>query len=524
MAYTSYSYSHKSAKFTVQFRVDKNSKKCGVRIKKNNNSHYAYNFNARIMCGNTTVCSVSTGTTTMDNKSYTSSWSSGTATGASVTLQVQCGDTDCTTGWGSKTYHSLKTIPFTTKVPAAADKYFDASGDFAFNSNTTSEVQVWISAANAAQIQKVTGYDSNKNPIYSAKTTVSGWEFSVTASTSTISANEYNNGTSDAMQYITVCNQAEDPDDFYIASTGAWLAWLRDLDPNTGYSFQLWYTDDVLSGYKLLNTHWYATSCMPTITAVGGTSSVTFEASTGAWAHGAANADTLTLTEVAVTNSMDMPIFEGYDAQSVTAFNGTFYNLPSAIGGTTYYAHVVKERAGYVDYNSYVRIPVIVGHVEIFSAKPVSHATTAVAIRVELGGRQYTFGSGWTSAIDTSTDKTILSYIKGGVEKEVVRGFRRATEQSPIDFSVPMSPHTIDNVVVRFREYNSNYTQILSEYNVNVTVASNVNVVKVGNNWAIPKVFTNTGWKYTKAKVFVGSTWHDTREAHYNYTTKRWEV
>ena len=41
MAYTSYSYSHKSPKFTVQFRVDKNSKKCGVRNKKNNNSHYA---------------------------------------------------------------------------------------------------------------------------------------------------------------------------------------------------------------------------------------------------------------------------------------------------------------------------------------------------------------------------------------------------------------------------------------------------------------------------------------------------
>ena len=100
------------------------------------------------------------------------------------------------------------------------------------------------------------------------------------------------------------------------------------------------------------------------------------------------------------------------------------------------------------------------------------------------------------------------------------------TPASTAVVSIPMNPHEVKTICFMYRELNDARNIVLTDFVTPyyTTIASNVNVVKVGNNWAIPKVYTNAGWKYTKAKVFVGSTWHDTREAHYNYTTKRWEV
>ena len=60
--------------------------------------------------------------------------------------------------------------------------------------------------------------------------------------------------------------------------------------------------------------------------------------------------------------------------------------------------------------------------------------------------------------------------------------------------------------------------------NNSIFAATNVNVVKIGNNWAIPKIYDGSSWKETKAKVFVENSWHDTREAHYDYDLKRWVV
>lgn len=533
MAYTTYKYMHKSPEFYVQFAVDKSTKKCKLRIYKTNSSHYEYTFEARIICGDTTVVSLST--SSMDYQPYNTEkkWTdSKTANGTSVKLQIKCGDSGCSNSWGGS-FHTVKTITLTK----SSDTYNNnSSGDFTINYNTTNSLRVWVTSANIATLTKTTTSGSTTT---TTTRNATGAEFAVSVATKSLTVTEFEDSEE---IYTTFCST--DNGNFTIGPNGEWLALLIGLSANTGYCFQLWYTDDELDNYKLLKTHWYATSCMPSLSASAGTSIISISASSGAWAHTSkdngenGNNDIIRYKKVIINTSStatksdfdSIGIAEGTaQVDGSYIYSATYYNYTPG----TYYVHIIKcnSDGSICDENTITTAKVQVGYVVINSVSNVSGAIDGANIKINVTGKIYNPSTTNydNSAVSTSNTDYWYTFDSNPYAENVnwtlIGTGVTSGDISPIFIPLP-SPHITKTIYVLYRELNTDKNTPLSQSITSILVASNVNVVRIKDKYAIPLIYDGTSkqWKKTKALVRVNGAWHNTIEAHYNHSTGKWEV
>lgn len=494
------SFKHTSPEFTIYWNINKTSKVCKIKVVKSNNYRYDYSFKVRVRSNSKTVCEISIPVNTFSTaKTY--NWVSGTATGDKAVVQVACGDSNCGDGWSEWT--NKKTINFTTVSYSN-----DSAGDFTFNYNTTTSLRVHVTSATTGHIVTTSGSTTTKS-------TPEGALFVMTANATSL-ANKSDPYT-DAV-YFTECDLSDS--DFTIDSNGAWLATLKGLSMagsnNGGYCFQLWYIDDELDDFKLLQTKWYAISCMPSLSVVAGTSVVNINGSTGAWGH-TANVDCLNRIKIAITTSQSMPNFDTQSSVNVyTSWNDYIYNLSP---NTLYYIHIIKYGDLGYDIDSHTHVTAYTGNVTL-SISHHSSSTNNVKISCDCGGHTYNNDT-WNYNAAVSTANTDYHYSFDQVNWNLI-----GTGQTDGIFyaDIPINPGEIKTVYIRYRELNTDKNTTLSQSIQSIKIAGNINVVRVGNNWAIPKVFDGTKWRMAKAKVFDGSVYRDTREAHYDYNTGKYVV
>lgn len=520
-------FTHKSPEFIVHYSVDKSTKTCKIKVTKSNSSHYNYKFSARIISGNKTVCEVNLSDTAMDNKPYTMDWKEGTATGSSAKIQVKCFDNNCTSDWGSGKYHTKKTISLTTTT----DKYNDnPAGDFTIYYNTTNSIKIWVTTATIATITKtVTSGSSTTTTTRNAE----GAEFIVT-----INSSQNTNFDEDFITFAT-CNDAEDPD-FSIGSNGEWLTIFKDLNlqPYTEYCFQLWYTDDYIDDYKCLNTHYFTTSCMPSLSASAGTSTISIKASSGYYdTH---NADSISNIKVIVNQSSIASVsdFDGVLAadQNInheTKYETTLYNYDydEINKNNTYYVHMVKcDSGGNCDSNTITTVKVVIGYVAITNISNGDSRINGSYVKFNVTGKIYNasnadYNNGNVSTTNTDYYYTFDNPYNNNINPNWVY-IGGGTTSGEISAFIPLpAPHIKNKTVyILYRELNTARNAVLSQSITQINIASSVNVVKIGSKWAIPKIYDGTNWRYAKAKVCINGEWHDTKEAHYNYTLGKWEV
>ena len=510
----SFSYTHGSPKFTIKFTINKKTKDCSINLTSGSH-HYEYPLDIRIKSGSDTVCHIGMPKFSMNFKPVNES-ASGTAKGSSVKLQVRCGDQYCASSWRGDDdgYVTKKTYRFPSAKKTTTDRY-DNNPSCTIHAvdNTTSVVYLRIDTKVAATVTPVTTTTVNgtTTTTYGTPYTATGAEFYITGSP--IKLSDLDDG------YSVDCSDGSDDPDFL---AGVPQANVRNLPyPGTGHCFQVWYCDDY-SDFRCICEYWYPTARAPVVVASAGTTAISFSISLPPWGHDATkyNDGMMEAYRTVISDSESVPDYitgvSGYTA-------ATYHNYK---GSTKYYVHTVRlDSAGRIDFDSHVCVAVTTGYVVIKSITAVEHHTDSVKLSLELGGM-----SSDGQHISVSTNNTDLYYSTDlkWVDYQPVAtwNYLATTPASTAVVSIPMNPHEVKTICFMYRELNDARNTVLTDFITPyyTTIASNVNVVKVGNNWAIPKVYTNAGWKYTKAKVFVGSTWHDTREAHYNYTTKRWEV
>lgn len=518
-------FTHKSPEFIVHYSVDKSTKKCKIKVTKSNTSMYGYKFSARIRSGDKTVCEVNLSESDMNGKTYTMKWEEGTATGSSAKIQVKCFDNNCTSNWGDGKYHTKKTISLTTTT----DTYNNnPAGDFTIYYNTTNSIKLWVTQATIATITKtVTSGSGTTTTTRNAE----GAEFIVTINSSQITSFEQE------VMTFTVCN-GEDKD-FSIGPNGEWLTGFNTvLSPYTGYCFQLWYTDDYIDDYKCLTTHYFATSCMPTLSASAGTSTINIKASSGY--YNTYNKDFISNIKVIVNQSYTASVsdFDGILAtdQNIdheTKYETTLYNYDydEVNKNNTYYVHMVKcDSSGNCDANTITTVKVVIGYVAITNISNGDSRINGAYVKFNVTGKIYNasnadYNNGNVSTANTDYYYTFDSPYDNNINPNWVY-IGGGTTSGEISAFIPLpAPHMKNKTVyILYRELNTARNAVLSQSITQINIASSVNVVKIGNKWAIPKIYNGSQWKYAKAKIYINGAWHDTKEAYYNYTLGKWEV
>ena len=481
--------------------------------------------------------------------------------GDTITIYALCGDDGCSNGAG-RDGKKLATInlnrpPATTKPTAT---YSPASGNFDFYYNTTDSIHVKITSM-TKRIRTISTTDSNGNTI-STSEYVTNPEFVLTISTS--ASNTYD---PENCIYEVICDSS-DPDYYTDDGGSSYNAKLCGLDPTpegSGYCIQMWYIDDDMDNYTELarnsdNTrHWYATSRKEIdLTATAKTSTINITADNGnsRYVHAAANRDTLDRITVAYSTSPAMPDFSNNNVALnwSSPWNGILGPASAGAGyrncfpiasNTDYYIHAVKSGSKGFDYNTWKYVHVKTGQVFISGSRTDNFSTHHVNIHIDACAilhNVYTDAYGglhddlYYGDISDPISNSIANaysnikiYYRLHYSAENITDWALVTQdnvQFHQDITISLRPHTLVIVEIKIEEnvnVNGN-TSGSSWSNNSIFAATNANVVKIGNNWAIPKIYDGSSWKETKARVFVGNSWHDTREAHYDYDLKRWVV
>ena len=431
-----------------------------------------------------------------------------------------------------------------------------ASGNFDFYYNTTDSIHVKITSK-TPRVRIISTTDSKGNTILTYEN-VTNPEFVLTIYAPSGSAS----GTYNPENYIyEVRCDSSDPD-YYTDDGGiSYIAKLCGLDPTpegSGYCIQMWYIDDDMDNYTELATdgngtrHWYATSRKEidlTATAKTSTINITADNGNGKYIHAAANRDTLDCISIVYSTSPTMPDFA--NSNSNVALNlksplnrilgpasaGAGYRNCSPIASNTdYYIHAVKSGSKGFDYNTWKYVHVKTGQVFISGSRTDNFSTHHVEIHIDAYAILHTVDANniirdYTGDIsDPISNPTAGAYsnikIYYSLDGENWNLITQNKTRFSYDMTIELRPHTLALVSLKIEENVSigSDTSGSSWYVTSIFAATNTNVVKIGNNWAIPKIYDGSSWRETKAKVFIGNSWHDTREAHYDYNLKRWVV
>ena len=312
-----------------------------------------------------------------------------------------------------------------------------------------------------------------------------------------------------------------------------------------------------MDNYTELARHWYATSRKEidlTATAKTSTINITADNGNGKYIHAAANRDTLDRISIVYSTSPTMPDFANSNSNVALNLESPLNRIlgPASAGAgyrncfpiasnTDYYIHAIKSGSKGFDYNTWKYVHVKTGKVAISGHRTNDFSTHHIGIHIDACAILHTVDANniihdYTGDISDPISNSIANaysnikiYYRLYYSAENITDWALVTQdnvQFHQDKTIPLRPHTLVIVEIKIEEnvnVNGN-TSGSSWSNNSFFAATNANVVKIGNNWAIPKIYDGSSWKETKAKVFVGNSWHDTREAHYDYDLKRWVV